>query len=297
MTFVGELVDRSDLPSAVGINTAVMNGSRVVGPAFGGMLISGVGVEWCFAVNIVLASAVLVSMLAVRPRPRSQDRRSDEGGLLVGFRIGWEDTILRFALLSFTYMTVFVIVFPVTLPLLAERSLNGGAGTFTLLFAALSLGSISGALLVARHSTPDSAFLGTAAVWTAVTMAALAFAPNIVVAVLVSLAVGSSTMAFMTGAITVVQLNAPPEQRGRVLALVSMIGVGSRRHRWFDHGCRDRSVRCPDRDRSRSRRLGGDRRVGARVSSPAGPVGAGGGRMRINTGSAVRQFHRSVIID
>lgn len=228
MTFVNELVSRDDLPNAIGINTAVMNGSRVVGPTIAGLLISGAGVEWCFAVNIAMAFVVLLSMLAVRPPSRTAPEPPDKDGVLIGFRIAWHNPVLRFALLSFTVMTVFVIVFPVTLPLFAERSLSGGPKAFTLLFSAVGLGSIGGALVVARQSELGPMFIGRTVAWTAVSMAALTIAPNLTVAAFVALAVGFSTMAFMTGAITAVQLNAPPERRGRVLALVSMVGIGSR---------------------------------------------------------------------
>lgn len=228
MTFVADLVDRDDLANAVGLNTAVMNGSRVVGPTLAGILISGVGVEWCFAVNIVLAIAVLISMLSIQSRPKRHGDQTGAGGAMLGFEVAWRDEILRRSLLAYAAISVFTIAFPVTFPLFADRTFHSGPATFTLLFTALSLGSISGALTLARAGEPGLDFLGKSAVASAVTMAALAAAPTVIIAVILSLVVGAATMSFTAGSVAVVQLNAPVETRGRVLALVSMIGIGSR---------------------------------------------------------------------
>ena len=228
MTFVAELVEREDLSNAVGLNSAAMNFSRIIGPAVGGALISGAGVEWCFAVNIGLSVAVLASMLSIKARPEPDSAPRLDNGIMSGFGVAWRHDGVRSCLFAYTVVSVFAIVFPVTLPLFAERSLGGGPAAFTLLFSAVSLGSIAGALAVARHPVPDLAFLGQASVATGVSTAALALAPNLVVAAIVAVAVGAATMAFMAAVITIVHFNAPDETRGRVLALVSMIGVGSR---------------------------------------------------------------------
>jgi len=228
MTFVGDLVDREDLSNAIGLNSAAMNGSRIVGPALGGALISGVGVEWCFAVNIALAAVVLFSMLTIRTRSQPEGTPTPDRRMLLGFGVAWREPVLKTGLLAYTVVGSFAIVFPVTLPLFAERSLGGGPETFTLLFSALSLGAIAGGLVVARRSMPGLGFLAAGSIATAVTMAVLAASNGVLMAALAAVAVGAATMIFMGAVVTIVQLNAPAATRGRVLALVSMIGIGSR---------------------------------------------------------------------
>lgn len=228
MIFVGALVDREDLSNAIGLNSSAMNGSRIVGPALGGALISGAGVEWCFAVNIALATIVLVSMLTIRTRSQPDPAPTPDRRMLLGFGVAWREPVLRASLLAYTVVGVFAIVFPVTLPLFAERTLGGGPETFTLLFATLSLGAIGGGLVVARRAMPGLGFLGASSIATALTMAALAATNSVVAAALAAVTVGAATMAFMGAVVTVVQLNAPTATRGRVLALVSMVGIGSR---------------------------------------------------------------------
>ena len=61
-TFVSEMVGRDLLPNAVSLNSVVMNGARVIGPAIGGVLILTLGVSTCFIVNAASYVAVIVAL-------------------------------------------------------------------------------------------------------------------------------------------------------------------------------------------------------------------------------------------
>ena len=65
-TFVMEMVGRDDLPNAVSLNTVVMNASRVIGPAIGGVVIVVFGLGVCFFVNAASYVAVLVGLSMMR---------------------------------------------------------------------------------------------------------------------------------------------------------------------------------------------------------------------------------------
>ena len=49
--FVVEMVGREGLANAVGLNSAIFNAARVVGPAVAGIAIAAVGIAACFAIN------------------------------------------------------------------------------------------------------------------------------------------------------------------------------------------------------------------------------------------------------
>ncbi len=117
--------------------------------------------------------------------------------------------------------------YQVTLPLIAERTFGGTATTFTLLFATMSLGSVAGALVVARQTDLGVGFLVRAGTGLAVATFALAFAPTLPLAVLAAVAVGFTNVGIISGANAVVQLRAAPLMRGRVLALLSVVFLGS----------------------------------------------------------------------
>ncbi|MBA3234914.1 MAG: MFS transporter, partial [Chloroflexi bacterium] len=66
--FVMELVGREDIGNAVAINSAMVNGSRVVGPAAAGLAIGVFGVGPTFAINALSFLAVIVGLWLMRDR-------------------------------------------------------------------------------------------------------------------------------------------------------------------------------------------------------------------------------------
>jgi MFS family permease len=117
--------------------------------------------------------------------------------------------------------------FQVSIPLIAERSLAGGAGTFTLLYSSLSAGAVVGGLIMARRRSVDARFLIRSALWMAAWMGLLALAPNVAAALPAAVLVGLTSVLLIAGSNAFVQTAADPAMRGRALALVSVIFLGS----------------------------------------------------------------------
>jgi MFS family permease len=91
----------------------------------------------------------------------------------------------------------------------------------------LSLGSLVGALAVARRTDTTVRRVGMTAIAFGVAMALLAVAPNQGIAFVVGPLIGIASIAFMTSSTALVQTEAAPEMRGRVLALQAMVFLGS----------------------------------------------------------------------
>jgi MFS family permease len=226
---VSELVEVDDVANAVGLNSALMTGSRVVGPALAGALIAGPGAASCFVINAVTYLAVIGALLRM---DRSAFRAAPpvaraKGQLRAGFRYVWHTRELRVSLILVGVVGVAAFNYQVSLPLLAERTFNGDASTFTLLFATMSAGSVGGALAVARRHQVDLSFLAGASAALAVSTLGLALAPTLPLAVVAAIPVGFASIALISGSSAAVQLTADPSMRGRVLALVSMLFLGS----------------------------------------------------------------------
>ena len=64
--FVVEMVGREDLMNAIALNSSMVNGARVVGPAIAGLLVAAVGEGWCFLLNGVSYIAVIAGLLLMR---------------------------------------------------------------------------------------------------------------------------------------------------------------------------------------------------------------------------------------
>ena len=226
---VGEMVIESDVPNAVGLNSAIMTGSRVIGPAVAGLLISTVGPQWAFLVNCFTFLAIIGALALM---DRSQLRTPPvvprmKGQMREGFRYVWSTKELRLTFILLAVVGTLAFEFQVSLPLLADRSLRGGSGVFTLLYSAMSVGSVLGALVVARRDDVGIEFLARAAIGLAVTMAALALAPFTWLAFVAIVPVGFTMVFLLSGSNTVIQLRADPAMRGRVLALTAVVFLGS----------------------------------------------------------------------
>src|SRR5215813_10074524 len=86
--FVSEMVeDRRDLPNAIALNSSMVNGTRIIGPSIGGVLIAAFGEGWCFALDAVSYAGVIASLLMMQLK---QHPRATEGvPILKDLHTGW----------------------------------------------------------------------------------------------------------------------------------------------------------------------------------------------------------------
>lgn len=226
-SFFAEMVGPEHLTNAVSLNSAVMTGTRIVGPAIAGGLIAGVGLDACFLVNGVSYLAVIGGLLAMRseelhraPVPR------DGGGLRAGLRYVWETPELRTPLVVMAAIFTFSFNFQVVLPLLASETFHGEAGTFSSLLALMGVGSLAGALAMARGTQPNAVRLMRSAVALGAASVVAAAMPTLPAALAAMVALGFVGIVFMITGNTTLQLTARPEMRGRVMALYSVVFLG-----------------------------------------------------------------------
>ncbi len=228
-SFVIEMVPDKEVANAVSLNSAIMTGARVVGPAAAGALVISVGFGWCFLLDAVSYLAVLwglyrmdITKLYTPPRtPKGKGQVRD------GLRYIRAERKLLVPLIMMAVIGTLAFNFSVTIPLLVKGPLGGDDGTFTLLFSVLSLGSFVGALGTARRKVVTSRHLVTAAAAFGIGMLGLAAAPNLLIVFPVAILVGMASIAFMTSSTAIVQVLAGPEYRGRVLAIQAMVFLGS----------------------------------------------------------------------
>lgn len=228
-SFVVELVPETEITNAVSLNSALMTGSRVIGPALGGLLVATVGFGWAFVVDgltylAVLAGLYLIDPTAVRRPPVAARGR---GQVREGLRYAWSVTELRVPLIMMAIIGTLAFNFATVLPLFAVRDLGGDDLTFSLLMSVVSVGSVVGALAAARRTDVGVRTVSTSATAFGVSMLVLAASPNTPIAFLVGVALGLTSITFMTTSTAIVQLRAEPTMRGRVLALQAIVFLGS----------------------------------------------------------------------
>ncbi|MER3452883.1 MAG: MFS transporter, partial [Acidimicrobiia bacterium] len=154
--FVTEMVGPDEVTNAVGLNSAVFNSARIVGPAVAAVVIRSFGLAPTFFANAVSYLAVLAALWAMDPaelfRSPGDDRRA--GGVREGLRYVWSTPELRQTIALVAWVGTFGMNFGVVLPLLARFSFHGDAGTYGVLTSVMAVGSLLGALVAARRTDP-----------------------------------------------------------------------------------------------------------------------------------------------
>jgi MFS family permease len=226
--FVTELVDVSDISNAMSLNTAVMTGSRIFGPALAAVLTRSLGTGWCFLINAMSFLAILFALLAIDPRRLRPASHAPRGGKPVrdALRLVRANRRLLLVLVVLGVVSTVAFNYNVSLVRLADRRF-GNSDDFGWLLAAVSVGSLFGSLRTASHqSVTLRYFVGNTALLGASGLA-LAWAPNITLALLISVPVGWGGAAFISASNSISQQECPPEMRSRILALVTVAFLGS----------------------------------------------------------------------
>lgn len=219
--------DRSMLQKAVALNAIALHVSRFAGPALAGMVLA-LSNEWvCFLLN-GLASLPLILILA-RMRPVREARNGHDSGLMQGFAYAAGHAETRMLLLAFFCVGLLTSPYIMLLPYFAKEVFAGDASYYGFLFAASGLGSLAASFTIALRrpiiDLPRAALIAFSIA--ALLIAAFANTRQIALALPLLTAAG---FGFTYGAISLntrIQLTVPLAVRGRVLALISMTGLGA----------------------------------------------------------------------
>ena len=188
------------------------------------------GYGWAFTLDAVSYVAVLYALWRMRPSEllRAPIVEKAKGQIRAAYPLRASDAeaahLLRHARdrrhASATTSTS-------SLPLLIEHGLHRGDGAFTLVYAAFSAGALVSALIVAgrhlvrvRHVIIGSLGFGVA-------MLLLAAVPDIGFALAAAFLVGLTSILYMTATTAIVQVEADPGMHGRILALQTVLMIGT----------------------------------------------------------------------
>ena len=229
MSFFPSLIRRHHMMSAVALNSMLWQGTRMLLPALGGVIIALSDTWVVFALGAV-GFATMTGVMASFPPAKDQPAPAGPSGreFLDGLRfIAAERIFLTLILL--TYATTFFGISYVQLMPAFARMLGVDETGFGLILSATGVGSVTGTLIVASlQRSPRLGGLMLASLGAAA-LAFLAF--NACVAFLAghpagySLALACSVLAamftsmFLVSSMTVMQLAVPDRLRGRVMGM------------------------------------------------------------------------------
>jgi MFS family permease len=229
-SFYLEMVGPDDLTNAMSLNTATFTGTRIVGPAIAGVLIGVVGTAPVFLANAVSYGAVVIALLMMRPSELHARVRIPRAGgqIREGIHYVWRTPNLRLPLLVMLAVFLFAFNFSVLLPLLAVDTFHGTSSTYGTMLAVFGIGSLAGSLIMAGRTTnPNPRRLALFAVAVGGLSVGLAAVPALPFAWAVLPFLGAAGIGFAITGNSILQLTSSSEMRGRVMALYSVVFLGS----------------------------------------------------------------------
>jgi MFS family permease len=228
-SFAIEMVGPDRVVNAVSLNNAIIHSARILGPAGAGILIATLGVGPCFLLNALSFGAMIVALRAMDPAELRPAPVADRGRGAVRAALGYvaRTPSLAIPLGMMAVVGTLGYNFQVILPLLARFSFDGGPATYTALAVAMGAGSVVGALAAgARGRVGPRLLIAAASGFGAVALLA-ALAPSVPLEIAALIPLGAASVTFAAGINSSLQLAADPAMRGRVMALYSIVFLGS----------------------------------------------------------------------
>jgi MFS family permease len=226
-TMAFEMVPREMAMKAVGLHSMTFSLTRMAGPAVAGYLIGVLGVTGNFFIQgfLYLVAAAMGLMLALPERKAPQRPASVATELFTGFRFLFANPTIRL-LMVFGLIPYFLVVpiWSTLLPIYAKDVFDAGPVGFGMLLAAVGIGATLGGVAtvaLARFDRQGAIQIGAMLVFCA-SVAGLAASPSLVFAMPIGLIGGASEVVFTTSQMTMLQMSAPEQMRGRVSSLIQL---------------------------------------------------------------------------
>jgi MFS family permease len=228
-SFVIEMVGPDRVVNAVSLNSVIVQAARIVGPAVAGLLIAGFGVVPCFALNALTFVAMIFALWGMDSRclHAAPIASREPGAIRAGLRYVIQTPELMVPLALMALVGTLGFNFQVVLPMLAKFSFDGGALAYALLVSAMAVGSIVGALVNGAHGrTGPRLIVGGALAFGLLALLSAAM-PSLALEIPVLALLGAAAVTFAATINSTLQLAVSPQMRGRVMALYSVVFLGS----------------------------------------------------------------------
>jgi MFS family permease len=230
-SFLREMIDDpADLPNAIALNSSMVNGAKLIGPAIAAVLVGLVGEAWCFTIDTISYIAVIGSLLAMTIKPRKIAARSGRvlQDIIDGVHYANSVPIVKSVLIMLAVSSVLAGAYSTLLPVVAATTLHGGPYTLGILMSAAGLGALCGALYLASRSSVVGLgrVIGRTTIGMGMGLVLLELAMRTRIAAPLLFAIGACLMIQMAATNTIVQTVTPPDKLGRVMSLYLVAFTG-----------------------------------------------------------------------
>jgi MFS family permease len=229
LTVVNDIATPATLTNAVMLNGIIQDSGKVAGPAVAGILIASVGISAAFFINALSYLPVIVALLLIRPHQPVEPVAAFKamGNLTGTLRYVAGHPKLAAALALMAVAGLLAYNFNVLLPTLTRDVFGGDARTVGFAFTSMGLGAVLGGLALAAFLKASSRRLIVNGCAFAAALVGLGLAPALPFVYVILFFVGAFSVTFRATATSILQLNADPQMRGRVISLLVLATAGT----------------------------------------------------------------------
>ena len=222
--------DKADLPNALALNSSMVNLARLIGPALSGIILGKYGAGACFILNAVSFLAVIISLLLIKLPSQhiSFVKKKITSDLSDGFSYLKNTPAISIILLMLATVSLLVLPYDTLLPVFAKVIFNGNAATFGYIFSFIGLGAIGGTFFLAslKTGTNMKKLLLMSTTVLGIGLILFSHISYFPVAMIFAAFSGFGTMSQNTICITIIQVEADANMRGRVMSYIAFAYFG-----------------------------------------------------------------------
>lgn len=226
---VVELVSKKHYPAAMSLNSFTFNLSRLAGPALAGICIANWGMAWAFLINAMTFIPLVMTLFLLPPLEAKsvENGRSMRRELWQGFAYVRDHALIRQLFFLLGWVSIFGVNFATLIPAYARLELGLDATGYGFLMSALGLGALLGSLwqIWSPAARPGRAI--RAALALSGLHLLLGFALGLWAVAAIWMGCGFAMVTLMINMNTSIQTLVPDALRGRIMALYSMVLLGT----------------------------------------------------------------------
>ncbi len=226
-----EMVGKKDLMNAIGLNSAVFNGARIIGPTIAGILMAGLGIGYCFLINALSFIPLTVGLFFIKPAfsYKSKPDNNILNDIRDGLKYVVSEKIILNAIITLFIIGTFIMNFNVLVPVLAKEGLGLGEKGYGFLWSCMGIGSLAGALVIAVKSKhgPKNIVLSGFPFTVSLLFILIGLDINLYISSAILSIVGFLTVAYMITANSTLQLQSKDEFRSRIISLYMLVNAGT----------------------------------------------------------------------
>lgn len=222
--------DKADLANAISLNSAMVNMARLIGPALSGMVLEKLGAGVCFVINAVSFIAVIGSLLLMtfpefKP-PAIKKKVVHE--LAEGLTYLKQTPSIGILIVLMLCMSLLILPYDTLEPVFAKVVFKGDARTYGYITGSIGAGALIGSFLLAsvKKGTNFRKILLISITVLGIGMISFSRMSQFAYALPFAVILGLGSITPMSTSITIIQMEAAPHMRGRVMSFIAMAFFG-----------------------------------------------------------------------